>query len=190
MAVPASVQTAHGLNYSGVKNGRTFIGTNALLGLAVPIYSAKANALSLWNPQGNTFDLVLIAAILAHHSTTGLMGAIFYGLVQPAGATAATGNPFATYTTTTPVNAYLGGGYASTALFSPATNTTTANPAQLMPLCSVLPVTSAQTIQPYQIIDYIDGRIVLPPGSAIQIVGSTAVAIVAQQTLVWEEVPI
>ncbi len=59
-----------------------------------------------------------------------------------------------------------------------------------MPLCSVLPVTSAQTIQPYQVIDYVDGRIVIPPNCAIQLVGSTAVALVAQQTFVWEEVPV
>lgn len=181
---------AHGSYYEAVKRGRVFVGSNAVTGLAIPIYSAKANALTLWNPTGNNFDLVLLATILGHHSTTGLMGVVGYGFVAPAGATWGTASPFPTCTPADPVNALIGQGQKSTAIFSPAVNTTTANPTHLMPFCSVLPVTSAQTIQPYQLIDYVDGRIVLAPGSAIQLVGSTAVAIVAQQTFIWEEVPI
>jgi hypothetical protein len=184
------VQAAHAGYYEAVKRGRVFIGSTAILGQAIPIYSAKANALTLWNPAGNMYDLVLLATTIGHHSTTGLMGVVSYAYVQPAGAVAATGNPFATCTAVVPVNAYIGGGYASTAIFSCATNTTTANPTVLQPFCSVLPVTSAQTIQPYQVIDYVDGRIVIPPGAAIQLVGTTAVAIVAQQSFIWEEVPL
>jgi hypothetical protein len=184
------IQTAHGMYYEAVKRGRVFIGSNLVTGLAIPIFSAKANALTLWNPAGNNYDLVLIATILAHHSTTGLMGCVCYGWVSPAGSGIATAAPFPTATFVAPVNAYIGFGASSTALFSPAVNTTTANPGHLMPFCSVLPVTSAQTIQPYQLVDYVDGRIVVPPGSAIQLVGSTAVAIVAQQSFIWEEVPI
>lgn len=184
------IGAGHGGYYEAVKRGRVFVGSNAITGLAIPIYSAKANALTLWNPTGNNFDLVLLATILGHHSTTGLMGVVCYGTIIPAGANIGTAAPFPTATLADPVNALLGQGMKSTALFSPAVNTTTATPAQLMPFCSVLPVTSAQTVQPYQVIDYVDGRIVIAPGSAIQLLGSTAVAIVAQQTFVWEEVPI
>lgn len=184
------VGQSHGRHYEAVKRGRVFIGSNAITGVAIPIYSAKANALTLWNPAGNDYNLVLLATYVGFYSTSHVAGSLCYGYVAPAGAAAATAAPLPTATLAAPVNALVGSGYASTALFSPAVNTTTANPTLLRPFFSLAALTAATAVAPFNIVDDVDGAIVIPPNCALQIVGSTAVAIVATQSFVWEEVPI
>lgn len=185
------VAQGHGRYYEAVKSGRVFIGSNAVTGVAIPIYSAKANALTLWNPTGSNYDVVLLATFIGHYSTTLVTGSLCYGYVSPAGAAAATGAPFPTATLATPVNAKIGGGYASNALFSPAVNTTTAAPTLLRTLgISFVPLTDATAAIPFTMVDWVDGSIILSPGTAIQLVGSTAVAEVATQAFMWEEVPV
>ena len=191
MAIPASIQAAHGTYYQAIKGGRTFVGSNAVTGLLVPIYSSKANALTLWNPSGNIYDLVVMAFYAGFYSTTGAAGSLIYTYITNAGSSIATAGPFPTATFATPVNAYVGAGYTSTALFSPAVNTTTATAAILRTSgLSQLTLTVGASTTGWQWTDYIDGMIVLAPGTALQVYGSTAFATVCNQTIVWEEVPI
>jgi hypothetical protein len=88
------------------------------------------------------------------------------------------------------VNAYVGFGYTSTALFSPAVNTTTAEASFLKDTGfqgGTMAVATALT--GFTFFDPVDGGIIVPPNSAIQIYGTTAFAMVANQTIMWEEIP-
>ncbi len=186
------VDMLHAPFYRAVKRGRVFIGSNAITGVAIPIYSAKANALTLWNPADSEVDLVLWATYVGFVSTTHVAGSLAYGTVASPGVLAdvAAGAPFATLTAATPVNAYVGSGIASQAIFSPAVNTTTANPSILRSTgISFAALTAETAAAPFTMVDAVNGSIVLRPNSAIQLVGTTAVAIVANQQFVWEEVP-
>lgn len=181
----------HAPYYEAVKRGRVFIGSNAVTGLAIPIYSAKANALTLWNPTGSGVDLVLLAYYAGFYSTAGIAGSIGYFRVTPAGSDIGTGAPIITATQTSPMNAYLNGGYASVAKFSPAVNTVTDTPTIIQTAAlSISTLTVATAVAPFQMVDKIEGRIVVPPNCAVQVCGTTAIAIVANQSLVWEEVPV
>lgn len=189
----AVVQQAHAKYYEAVKSGRVFIGANVITGVAIPIYSAKANALTLWNPAGSGYDLVLLETWVGWVSTTWVCGNLAYATVASPGvlASVATGAPFATCTTATPRNALIGHGYSSVAIFSPAVNTTTANPDILRTVgISTLAGTATTALAPFTMVDHVDGGIILPPDSAIQLVGTTAVAGVCSQAFMWEEVPI
>jgi hypothetical protein len=189
----AVVTQAHGKYYEAVKRGNVYIGSNAITGGAIPIYSAKENALTLWNPAGSGVDLVLLKTIINYVSTTNVAGSIVYGSVASPGVLAdvATGAPFATLTAADPVNALVGGVAGSQAIFSPAVNTTTDNPDILCGTgISLAALTAATAVAPFQMIDNVDGAIILKPNSAIQLVGITAVALVANQQFIWEEVPI
>lgn len=189
----AVVQQAHGRYYEAVKRGNVFIGSNVITGVAIPIYSAKENALTLWNPVGSGVDLVLLATFVNFVQTTNVAGSLVYGTVASPGALAdvATGAPFATLTAATPVNALVGSSIASQAIFSPAVNTTTANPSILRGTgISFAALTAATAVAPFTMVDWVDGSIILKPNTAIQLVGTTAVAMTANQQFVWEEVPI
>lgn len=188
----AVVQEAHGKYYESVKRGRVFIGSNAITGLAIPIYSGKANAMTLWNPAGSGYDLVLLATYLGLYSTNTVLGSLVYVYHTSAGTGIATAGTFLTATLATPVNAYIGGGNSSVALFSPAVNTTTANGTILrtLGLSAAAFAVATTTAAPFTMVDYADGNIIIPPDTAIQIMGSTAMAGVYNQTFVWEEVPV
>jgi len=191
MAVPALVDQKHGRYYQAVKGGRCFYGSNAKTGLAIPIYSAKANALTLWNPSGSNYDLVVLGLWIGWYSTTTAAGSIAYYYHSPAGSGIATAGVFPTATFAAAVNAMPGSGYASRALFSPAVNTTTAEGAFLKDTGfqgGIMAVATALTGWTY--FDPVDGGIIVPPDCAIQIMGALAWAGVMNQTIMWEEVPV
>lgn len=186
-------QAAHAPYYEAVKRGRVFIGCNAITGVAIPIYTAKANALTLWNPAGSGYDVVILAVYVGWVSTTLVCGNLCLAQVATPGAAAGTALPILTATLATPVNARLGpsGGSSSAALFSPAVNTTTDNPTIVRTLgFSVIHTAATDVTGPFTMIDYVNGALVLAPNSAIQLVACTAVAMIATQAIVWEEVPV
>jgi hypothetical protein len=186
-----AVMQARAVNYDAVKRGRVFIGSNAITGAAIPIYSGKVNTISLWNPSGSGVDLVLLKTHLGIYSTNAVLGSLIYTYLTGAGTAVATGACFSVFTAVTPVNAYLAGGFASKALFSPATNTSTNTAAVLRPVgISWAAITVATTANVFNMVDNVDGNIIIPPDTCIQLYGSTAVAMVANISFTWEEVPI
>ena len=185
----AVVQQGHDPFYELIKNGRCFVGQTAITGLAMAIYSGKANMMTLWNPSNSGHDIMLLEARIVPVSTNTVLGGTAYGLVTDTGSTVATGQPFATFTEATPYNAYIGGGFSSVAKFANAVVTTTANPAILKPAFSTNTATVATLEQaPRVIVDH--PAILLPPGNAVQLVGITAVATLFAMSFMWEEIPV
>jgi hypothetical protein len=174
------VGDAHAKYQEAVFRGNVFLGSD-LGGTAVTTQaglSATTPALTLYNPIGSGKNLVLLSATAdftaAPAAACGLM--LAYNLASAAAPTMTTA--------ATVTNALLGNtsvGVASCARVS----TLAAAPLFLRAMGGT---TGAAAIGGVQIIDHIDGEIIVGPGVAVSIQATSAGAIIASIT--WEEVSI
>jgi hypothetical protein len=174
------VADVHAKYQEAVVRGNVFIGAD-LGGTPVTTQaglSATTPALTLYNPVGSGKNLVLLSTTVditsAPAAACGIM--LAYNLASAAAPTMTT---LATVT-----NALLGNtslGVASCARVS----TLAAAP---LAIRNIGGTTGAAAIGGVQLIDHIDGEIVVGPGVAVSIQATSAAAIIASMT--WEEVPI
>lgn len=175
--------------YDAVKRGNVYMAVNTAAG-ALTVVNASATGLILWNPPGSGKNLVLMRLCVALQS----LPAGAAGLVLVGGAQAAA--PVTTWTlltTSGAVNgvkpAFIGGTTSGTV--AQAGSAANAIPTIIQRWIGGGPAATvaAGTSWPAQIVDQIDGEIVLGPGTIIAL-ESVTTAVTVGASLTWEEVPI
>lgn len=138
---------------------------------AASITALGNNIPTIFNPLGSGVNLVLTKTTLQVGAIgTPAVSGLQYGFLANAGGQIGTASPILTATFVAGVNCLIGG-RAPKVLFAPAAITFTTAPALLGPTGFNLGSTGTET--PYQFVDDLDGRIILPPGSALQLGAST-----------------
>lgn len=187
------VDELYGRHYHQTYRGRLFHGATAAAGVLIPVSNTTGPTFGIWNPAGNTYNAVLIAAYYGWVSTTGAPANIGYAALTGAGSSIATAAPVSAFTAGTPKNGLLGSGQASTVLFTPSTATlTTAGGLIGTNGMSQLTTTGATTSAPlFTCAEWFDGTIIIPPGVFVYPISSnTAELSVMDIRWVWAEVPV
>jgi len=77
--------------YNLTRQGKVFTGNIAAAGVVLPIYSNTTQQLGLWNPYGNTNDLIVKSISLTYVDTTGAAQGINLANTGTAGNLVVTG---------------------------------------------------------------------------------------------------
>lgn len=183
----------HGSYYEAAKKGGLFHLTTAVAGVLVPVTTTVGPTFGLFTPVGSGVDAVLRRFTAGFSATTGAAGNFLYqykdGMTGPATGAGITALTEAVLGTTL-ANALLGEGLASKVMPFPATATLAAAGKILRPVgVSELVTTATDATNMYsEIIDEIDGGIIVPPGVIFYIAGNVALLSLFDLGLVWEEV--
>jgi len=161
-------------------------GTTIVAANVAPPAAAAATFLSLYNPVGNTYDFEVLFADIARISGTD--GAQAWYWCVSAGNTAAL-----TATTTsaaTPQAARAGTSTAKAYTQAAITGGLVHTTMRMFPTVGFAAAIAATT--PNQIVrEYVDGSIVVPPGSVLTLApGAVGTTVVASASITWAELPI
>lgn len=151
--------------YLDAKAGRIFHASTAVTGVAPGTAIGTTAAFSLYNPVGSGVDLVILEASMGYVSGTLGAGVIDYVANIDPSAAATTG------TAITKVNAYLGGTASAARAFTTATIPA---PTVVRPFASLTASLASTAVAPFQIIDIVDGQIIVSPGCTISLHGTAA----------------
>lgn len=187
MATTAELLPWYGL----AKQGRVFTGNIAAAGVVLPIYSATTQQFGLWNPLGNTKDLIVRSIALTYVDTTGAAGGFVLGYLPNAPAVIGTGLAITAFTETAAINAYgATGGLAQSAKFGQGSTLTVTAPSLYRNLgLNQTVLTAATTSSPQFISQFdFDGDLVVTPGTAIFVAGNIATLSKFGGSIVWAEV--
>ncbi len=187
----AIVTELHGKYFTQCYRGNVYLASTTTAGVVIPIASTLTPTYSLWNPAGSGKLIVPIVTLIAWNATTGVVGGLVWHATTNAGSSISTTAPFVAFGTGTPVNANVGSGKVSQ-LKAATGGTTTLVGASTFYRNTGIGVTSvAVTVPGFQTLrDDWDGSGILPPGNAIHLLGTTAVAITAVVSTVYVEIPL
>lgn len=150
-----------------VRSGRVFSGGTAVTGVAPGTAIGTTAPFTLFNPSGSTKDLVVLRASMAYLSGTLGIGVVHYVANIVTAAAAVSG------TAITAVNALLGSRIQPNGLAF-TTATLPAAPTVLRPFVNLPPMLASTVLQPWQVLEDVDGEFVLAPGSALSLEGTAA----------------
>lgn len=185
----AIVTELHGKYFTQCYRGNVFYGSTTTAGVVIPIASSLTPTYSLWNPAGSGKLLVPIVTLIGWTATVTAVGSFIWMATTNAGASVSSTAPFVAFGTGTPVNANLGSGKVSQMkLASGGTTTLVAAPTVYRDTGISLGLTTAATVGFWVMRDDWDGSGIIPPGNAMHLMGTTAVAATVQVTQVWEEI--
>jgi hypothetical protein len=182
----AVVQQAHGKYYEATHRGKCFAGMTAVAGVSVAnLAQGTTGPITLANPAGSGKRLSILRANMGYVSGTMPAGNLTYSVNTNPAAAAVTG------TAITPVCLDIGSGIGPTAkLFT--TSTLPAAPTPIRNFANLDANLATSTNNPYNIVDDVDGSIVLEPGTSLTISGTTAAGSspLVAFGLEWEEIDI
>ena len=195
------VSELNGKYYTDTYRGNTFFASTAVGGLAFSIYSNTTFiGMVLFNPAGSGKNIVPIRTIIsAPLVTAATAGSQFgYAFLSGCGAAPATGSPIAALTTSTPIrgqgnNPGVGGagiqGPSAALVGLGATLTSALTWGGNAALTWYAGVTNANIVN-VGMIEYFDGEIIIPPGSAMFLTTSVLAGSSAAAKMVWAEKPV
>ena len=184
------VSELNGKYFQHAYRGNIYYSSTATAGVVVPIASTLTPTYSFWNPAGSGKIAVPIAALIGWSATTAALGTLCWTATTNAGSGISTTAPFVAFGTGTPVNANLGSGKVSVMRVANGGTTTlvAASTFYRNTGMSITATTAATSVAPGWVWrDDFDGTSVITPGNAIHLMGSTAIAISANVTLIWAE---
>ena len=187
------VSELHGKYFQQCYRGNLFYSSTASTGVVLPISTTLTPTYSLWNPSGSGKLLVPVVCYLGWTSTTAALGEIVWMATTNAGSGISSTAPFVAFGTGTPVNGNLGSGKSSQMRVANGGTTTlvAASTFYRSTGWSITATTAATATGPgWTWRDDFDGSSVVPPGNAIHIMATTAIAIAATITTIWEEIPL
>lgn len=191
----AVVAKLHGNFYTQNYRGNVFVGTTAIGGVVLQIYTGLTNTTfgyGLWNPSGSGKNLVPIRVALGYVSTVSIAGNIVYSYLPGVGSSV--GTPISTFTGVTPICCNLGGGGASVAKFAAGAGSVViaGTPTFLKTTgVSQFALTPGGTSQgQWTSVEDFDGSLIIPPGVLFLIGGNVAQLGVFDVATTWEEVPV
>lgn len=171
----------NGKYYEAARNGLVFTAGTLPSGVAMVSYGSTAAAFVLYNPANSGKKAHLLKSKIGYVSGTQTPGFFCYS-ISTAGQAVPTG------TAAAGVNCLLGGaGSAMTPLYS----ATVAAMSYFEPMgVSVNALTASAIVTPWTAVDDVDGRIVLPPGSWLNLAGSVAAFGTYAISMTWIELPL
>ena len=187
----------HGTYAEQTLSGRLFYTSTVVAGLAIPISTTTAPRVMLWNPSGSGVDAVLGRFQAAHASGDGVLftfGLSAVSTTVEVGSNIATGNLITAFAQDViGTNVFAGklnsGWRPRVKSSSQGTNTITAGTwVYSMGIYGGALVATTAVVAPTFNHDF-DGQIVLPPGTAVSVVGNAASVSLLNTTLSWYEVP-
>jgi hypothetical protein len=178
------VQDAHGRFYEAANNGKLFYGKTADSGVAPGTSISTTGAFTLYNPKGSSVNLAILQGSMGYVS--GTLGAGFVAWCANVNLSEAVPTGTAIVSRPGLLGAQASNGVALT------TSTLAVAPIAIRCFATLGASLASTAVQPWQIIDHVDGAIVLPPGGAITLhgvmaAGSTPLVI---YSVLWEEIDI
>ena len=182
----------HGKYFSQAYRGNVFIASSTTAGVVLQISSTTAALVySLWNPASSTKLMVPIVTLISWTATTAALGGIVWMATTNAGDAIGTAHPLVTFAVTAVTNATLGSGKVARTRYSVSADLIAAPTVYRFTGCSITPTTAATSVAPGWVWrDEWDGACIIPPGNAIHLMGTTAIAIAANISTLFVEVPI
>lgn len=174
-----------------VSRGLAFIGSTAAAGVIPPIFNSTAQTFMIWNPSGSG-KIVVPLALHVGLVTVGVVTSNFcYGYQANAGSSLATAAPISALTQVDPVNANLGHSNRSVTRFAPATATVLA-PSFLRScgLSNFMASTPAAANMFWQQQEFLNGDIIVGPGSALFVANNIAGVATYNISMTWAELPV
>ncbi len=185
------VSELHGKYFEQCYRGNVYYGSTTTAGVVIPIASSLTPTYSIWNPAGSGKLLVPVVTLIGWTATTTADGSFIWMSTANAGSGISSTAPFTAFGSGTPVNANLGSGKVSAIrLGSGGTTTLVAAPSVYRDTGISAGITTAATAGFWVMRDDWDGSGIVPPGNAIHLMGTTAIAATVQVTQVWVEVPL
>lgn len=146
--------------------GQMFSSHTAATGVAPGTALGTTAAFALQNPKGSGTALVIVDGSLGYVSGTLGAGFVSWCVNNDPSKAVATG------TAITPLNNLVGAGAGKALAFTTAT--LPATPTLLRPFCSIGASLATTAVQPWQIVDYVDGKIVVLPGCCLSLEATAA----------------
>lgn len=174
----------NGKYYELVREGVVFIGQTAVTGVAPGTAIGTTAAAALYNPVGSGKNIVLLQTTLGYVSGTLGAGVVSYCLNTNLVAAAVTGTAMAHR------NAFAGS--AATAAASALTTATLpAAPQPVRSFCSLQASLASTAVAPWQVMDDVDGALILKPGATVslQATAATGSSPLVVYSFMWAELP-
>lgn len=171
-----------------VLTGRSFWGSTGAAGVAVPAWNATAQKAVLYVPRSSNYNAVIQKVTIGHVSGTLEPGHFVYAMNEDLSMSA----PSSTTEGET-ANALAGRGTGNNAKFYKAATVGASDLSYLAPIgFSQVPQTDSTANAPYTLIDFVNGSIVLQPGSALAICADavSSAFVTASIGIFWYEDPI
>ena len=187
------VAELHGKYFAQCYRGNVFYASTATTGVAIPISSTLTPVYTIWNPAGSGKLCIPFVTLIGWTATTAALGEIIWTATTAAGDTISLVAPIVAFGTGTPLNANLGSGKVSQMrIATGGTTTLVAVPSFYRATgLTITPTTAATGVAPGWLWrDDWDGGGIIPPGNAIHLMATTAIALVACVTTAYVEVPI
>jgi hypothetical protein len=190
----ALVAELHGKYFTQNYRGNVFIGSTSTTGVVIPIATTKAPVYTIWNPAGSGKLCVPLTTLISYNATTAVLGGLIWTATTNAGSQVGATAPIVTFSAqATPISANLGAGKGSQMKFANDASTVSITAAASFYRDTGVTVTATTVgaiISGWQWRDDWDGTGIIPPGNAIHLMGSTAVALTAVISTVWAEIPL
>lgn len=159
------VTQAHGKYHEANVRGRLYTGGTAATGVAPGTAIGTTGAFTIFNPPGSKIITSVKRVSMGYVSGTLGAGVVHYLLNQ---------NPRAADVTGTAISLYRGGSQRQPATKMFTTSTLPATPLVLRPFCSLGASLASTAVQPWQIMEDVDGEFELEPGSALTLHATAA----------------
>lgn len=170
--------------YQIVKDGLVFVAQTAVTGVAPGTAIGTTAAAALYNPAGSGKDVVILSASMGYVSGTLGAGVVSWCLNTNLVAAASTGTAMVTR------NA-LAGSAATAAASALTTATLPANPTPVRNFASLQASLASTAVAPWQIVDDVDGALILKPGAtaSLQATAAAGSTPLVAFGFVWAELP-
>ena len=188
----ALIAQLHGKYFTQCYRGNVFYASTTTAGRALSLTTITPTY-SIWNPAGSGKLCIPFVTLIGWTATTAALGEIIWTATTAAGDTISLVAPIVAFGTGTPLNANLGSGKVSQMrIATGGTTTLVAVPSFYRATgLTITPTTAATGVAPGWLWrDDWDGGGIIPPGNAIHLMATTAIALVACVTTAYVEVPI
>lgn len=176
--------------YEQTMRGNAFMYSAAIGGTVLAAF-ATTSAPFIWNPIGSGRNLIITKVAVGLDATgTTAAGHVVYGVQSNLGGNVGTGAPVVSGTFVAATNLLIGSGLVSQMKFAPTTVSLTAACTFLCTMGLGQATAATTATSPYTAIDYVEGRIVIPPGSAFSVAASGAIASTYTISITGLEVPV
>lgn len=180
-------QLAGSQYYDLVKRGLVYMVQTAATGVAPGTAMSTSPPIALHNPANSEVDVVILAGLMGYVSGTLGAGFVSWGAVAAQSASPTGGTDLTSLIS----NAVVGNAVRNAA--TPYQGSTVAStPVPIRPFCSNSPLLATSVLAPYQVVDRVDGGIIVAPGAAVALQQGAS----ANQSsplvvfgLVWAELP-
>ena len=185
------LSTLHGRYFEQCYRGNIYYASTVTAGVVIPISSTLTPTYSIWNPAGSGKLCVPIVTLIGWTATTAALGSFVWHVTTNTGSSFTTAAPIQAFGTGTAVNAFTGAGRVSQIRTATGGTTTLAAAATFFRdtgMQLALTTAASANLAGWIWRDEWEGMTFLPPGNAMHLFGTTAIALAACVTLVYEAV--